>query len=585
MFAKSKILAVTKQGSVTPAQPRQQLNASAQGGGLSTSLFMGSQYQYMMNGLLPAGPENNDSTSLALFYRDIYSFDNVAGSAVDIQSSFPFSDWELRGLDDRELKIFNDGLERLNLRELLPQLSTSYLVDGFYAGSLVFDAKAKNFMDVLTHDAIQCTMTPTGFNNVDPEIHVTVSGGMSQFLNSASPYSQKYLETMPLSLQELLRQGAFTLDPVTTLFVARRALTDRAYMSYLHRILPMYLIEKTMFRGTLVEAMRRQRAMTHVQAGDETWIPSEDELGAIVEQFRMAEMDPNGGWISTRNAVQVSNINAGGEFWKWTDMADVLVAYKLRALGISEALLSGDASYAAAESAYSTFLETCNGYRTHLTNSIFYRKTFPLLAVANSLYKDDSKKRTTRSTLDFLFNTTNRNNLKIPQLHWHKDLTAKSEDNMMETLEKISEKGLPIPIKTWVAAAGLDIAALKRDQKDDAETRKHLGMAPAGAGGEGGQEGELGEDGQQTAHTLTSTSINHGPRNRQSLLDRDFSMELFNLTKTGQKRHVHNANAKMKDINWRIAKIGARMENDQNYREEVRKRNLAKFGKDRLDGL
>ncbi|MDN3104321.1 hypothetical protein P0E77_14675, partial [Enterococcus faecalis] len=131
----------------------------------------------------------------------------------------------------------------------------------------------------------------------------------------------------------------------------------------------------------------------------------------------------------TRNAVQAIDIRPGGDFWRWYDTADVLVPYKLRAMGISEAFMEGDTSYAAAESAYSSFLETQNAYRQYLTDSIFYSKIFPLVAVVNNLYKDPRKRAQTGHVVDFLFNKGNRSNLKLPQLHWHKKLEVKGEEN------------------------------------------------------------------------------------------------------------------------------------------------------------
>ena len=593
MFPRHKVTGVTSTGIKTTKSWATPINANLSLGNsgstnLNLSSYTNSQYSYYLTGLLPANPDLADSSSLALFYRDMYQFDNVGGAAVDIMSTFPFSDWELRGADNEQIKIFNDGLDRLNLKELLPQASIAYLTDGFYAGSLVYDPNAKNFMDILTHDSLQCAVTPSPFNNVDPTIRVTVSGSIQQFLNWSTEYATQYLATMPEKFIELLKSGSFILDPVTTLFLARRGLTDRAYMSYLHRILPVYLIEKTMYRGTLVEANRRQRAMSHITAGDDIWTPTSEELSILVQQFQMAEQDPLGGWITTRNSVQVQDLRPGGEFWKWTDMSDILVNYKLRSLGISEAFLSGDASFAAAESAYSTFLETTNGYRTHLTNAIFYRKLFPLLAISNKLFKDPKKQKDTDRIVDFLFNANNKNNLIQPVLHWHKELTAKNEDNMMEMLEKVQEKGVPIPMKMWLAAAGIDKDTLIRDASEDKELQEKLNQVKKSMGGQEEEPQEDSgdvEDGVEANFPSTSINSMFVPK-RKSILDRDFgSGEMFEVTKTGKRKNVLNQEAKQKDINWRIAKIAARAEADPVYRADLKRRNLAKMGSDKLKGF
>lgn len=280
----------------------------------SVNFFAANNYQFYMTGLIPAQPSDIDSSMLSLFYRDIYLYDAVGGCAVNIQSSFPFSDWELRGLSDAQLKIYNDALERLGIRDLLPKISTAYLVDGFYAGSLVFDDATKCFMDILSYDSLQCQVTASPFNNVDPEVVVHTSGVMQNFLNNHSTYVDKYLEEMPRGIIELLKQEQFVLDPISTLFIGRRCLLDRAYTSYLQTLLPTYLIEKTLFRGTLTEAQRRQRSTSHITAGDDVWTPTSEELAAIVQQFQMSENDPNGAWVATRNAIQVSDVRPAGDF-------------------------------------------------------------------------------------------------------------------------------------------------------------------------------------------------------------------------------------------------------------------------------
>jgi hypothetical protein len=558
------------------------VGASA-GGSMHASIFNASQYNYWMSGLLPATPDIPDSTTLAYFYRDIYLHDNVGGSCVDIMSVFPFSDWELRGLSEKELEPFNRALERLNLRELFPQISTAYLTDGFYCGSLVYDAQARNFMDILTHDALNCSITPSPFNNIDPSIRVSVSGPTAEFITATSEYAKRYIDTMPRAFVEMLKEGSFVLDPLTTLFIGRRTLTDRAYQSYLHRLLPMYLIEKTMYRGTLVEAQRRQRAMTHITAGDDLWTPTSEELRTLATMFQDAERDPLGGWITTRNGVQAQDVRPGGDFWKWTDMSDTLTPYKLRAIGTSEALLSGDSSYAAAESAYSTFLETCDGYRTHLTNSVFYRRIFPVVALANRLFKDAKAAAKAENVVEFLFNSTNRSNLKTPVVHWHKDLTGNSEDNLMELLEKLDEKEITVPIKMWLAAAGVDKDTLIRDARDDAEIREALNMAGLPKGGAqepDPDEGEFyDEPGSEPSHASALPQVRsiNSPYSRgwrKSIEGRDFSDAI--LSKSGKKSvYRPKSPAQKRDDNWQIAKIAASVE-DPNTRRRLMKANQAK---------
>lgn len=559
----------------------------------STNVSYNTQYQYMMTGLLPADPSMTDTSSLAYFYRDIYAFDSVAGSAIDIQSTFPFSGWELQGLPDVELEIFNTALNQLNLRDMLPLISTAYLRDGFFCGSLIFDSKVKNFSSTLIHDSLQCTVTPSPIYNLQPTIKVKTGGDTQQMLNDDSEFTKAFVRSLPSAFVDMLNSGSFTLNPAATLYVPRKTTTDKAYVSYLHRILPMYLIEKTLFRGTLVEVQKRQRSMSHLAVGTDDWTPTGEELEALVAAFQAAEYDPLGGWVSTRNGVEVTDLKNPTDFLKWTDMADLFVPYKLRALGISEAFMSSEANYGVAESAYSTFLESMNSYRLHLTHKIFTSTIFPLIAVANGLYKNPANKVKGGNIGEYLQSASNRANLKIPNLKWHKSLEAKGEENQFDMLEKASEKGVPIPLKSWMAAAGIDSEGLEKDLEDDVKLRaklhkytgkdtSHDGVSPDDRDYDDNSDPSL-----QYASMLNPTtqdSRNLVNKGRRSILSRDFGdSALMEYSKSGnKKRYVANERMKQRDINGQIAKIAAKAERDPAYRQSLAETNQRIFGKTTL---
>ena len=612
MFARSKILGVNN-GSLrirnSPSyipmskSPKANLTASlvedsiSGGSSVNKSItaFWQSNYQYMMTGIIPATPEITDSSALALFYRDMYLHDSVAGSAIDIQSTFPFSDWELRGLSAEDLDIFNKNLERLNIQDLLPMISISYLMDGFFVGSLVFEQRTKQFMDILIHDPLCCTQITSPFNNIDPVITVHTNGVTKQFLENASKYTEAYLRTMPPAFIDLLQNDAFDLDPVSTLYVARRVLGDRAYTSYLQRLLPCYLIEKALFRGTIVEAQRRQRATTHIQAGDDQWIPTDEELQSITRLFQSTESDPLGAWIATRSNIQISDFRQAGDIWKWYETAEQLTPIKLRSLGISDAFLAGDASFAASESAYSTFVETVNAYRTHLTNKIFYTRLFPLIAVVNDLYVKGVEKPKYNSIQQFLFNVANRQNLRLPELHWHKQLEVRDEQSQFDRLSSLAEHGVPIPISLWIAAAGLDINALLKDLKESKDLEKQLAPYMKKSDEDGGDDFDISASSEVDAVTddelaswTTQSFKNKWTKLRKKpLLSRKFNesdLAEWDVKPSGKRTLKVHQEAAKKDRMWKLAKIIAKYDRDKNYRNSVIKRNQLK-GIDKLKGF
>jgi hypothetical protein len=605
-----------KMGNVTASIPGGGTIPGMSGGGnwSSVNQFFSTEHIYTLSSIAGTGhPLYDDRDIMTVFYQDMYLYDTCVGSAVDMMSTFPFSTFQLRGLPEDEIAPFQEACDRLNIETLLPRISLDYLVHGFFTGSLIFDPRVNAFVDVVRHDPVQTQVFASDFHNVDPEIHVNISGTMRRMLSTDSEYHRKYLSLLPPSFVQLLEMGSFTLDPVATLFVARKTLADRPAVSFLHRLLPIYFIEKTLFRGTLVEAHRRQRAMTHISAGDENWVPSPEELHQIVQMFQQAETDPMGGWITTRNPVNATDIRQGGDFWKWTDVAGDLVPYKLRGMGVSESFMSGDANYSAAEAAYSVFLETQDAYRQHLTAEVFYKKIFPLVAVTNELYKDPDGLRVQNSVMDFLFNSNSRANLKSPELHWDKQLEANREENMFEMLELLSQHQVPIPLKMWTAAAGIDIETLLRELQEDKDLRGRLkditGVdtsaqteAPPSAyldpedGGMGGDVGE-GYEGSEIApppgvaaaaagamNSFTSMSTKH-TAGKIPLLARDWDGLISSWSKSGNKKvHIYDQAGARGRSNDMIMKAIRNLEDPHN-RIEAAKRNMEKTGRATLEGI
>jgi hypothetical protein len=346
-----------------------------------------------------------------------------------------------------------------------------------------------------------------------------------------------------------MQASAYTLDPITTVYLPRKVVQEpnsigTGATSFFKRIVPYYLLEKTLFRGTLVEANKRQRATLHIQAGDDNWEPTPDELQALVALFQQGDLDPLGAIIATRNSIQAQEIRQGGDFWKINDVLGDTTAIKLRALGISEAFLSGETNYSTAEVGLSVFVESINAYRALLTHIIFYNKLFPIISVVNKFYKDIKGMRVTDSVEDFQFNINDNSKLIIPTLNWHKSLNPRTDKDMIDMLQLMSEKGVPIPLRMWAASSGVTIESLISDLRDDAAIRAEINKYKSKDEG-GGEDYGMEE---------SMLRFEKGAMKRVGVLNRKFSeaaSEITRRTKTGQKQWVHNqhaAHARQNDI-------------------------------------
>lgn len=546
------------------------------GANVSTMLYGAPSFSTMLQGFVP----DQNEASLTQHYREIYYYDSVGGATVDMMSTFPFSDFTLTGLESKDLFAFSESMSRMNMRLLFQEISNAYLVDSAFVGTLLFDSGSKAFQDVLIHDFMSSTFSTQPLHSLDPTITVNSSYALSNFLNNASPYTETLLGSYPRAILDKYASGPVILDPLTTIYVPRKGLRDRNSISYLKRILPIYLLEKILYRGTLMEAHRRQRATSHIKAGDENWIPSDAELGSILQEFQRTDLDPLGAWIITRNGLEVNDIRPGGDFWRWDQTFDTMTPAKLRALGISEAFLSGDASYATAEAAVSVFLENAEAYRQTITYRIFTSKIFPILAVLHGLYRDTKEVANNNTAEGLMKNISNQRNLKIPTVRWHKSLEGKDAASQWDMLEKLSEKGFNVPMKMLAAAAGVDITSLLSEMEEDIEVRKSLDAmnkrieAEAPTTDNADEEGEGDENGDRMEFSALPRTTRAAATRRKPLLSREFdqSKPLGVISKSGTTIHaVPNERYHQKKINANIVKAMQAMQ-DPNYRSVVREK-------------
>ena len=485
-------------------------------------------------------------------YRDIYYFDSVAGSAVDLISQVTFSsEFSLGGISNPKISaVYEESLDRLNTRSLLPEMSTDHLVLGVHCSSLLYNKQKRVFTDLMCHPVETLTVTDLPFYSQDPLINVKFTTAAIAAVSSSSHATAHLEELVGKEILEKIRGGSLDLDPLTTIYIPRKTFSyTEMGTSYYKRILPLYLIEKNLFRGTLVESARRQRGIMHLTLGDgDEWIPQVSDMEFMTDLFMNADSDPLGAIVATRSGVQVEEIRQGGDFWKVTDFADSVMPYKLRALGISEAFLTGDANYNAADASMTIFIEMLRSYRDMITRKFFYDRVFPLISMVHG-YTTNSKGKVSvneqvknvGSLAEALRTLNDGSKLLIPSITWAKSLKPEGDSTYMELLSTLTEKGLPIPLRVLAAAGGLNLDDLLRQKDDDLALRKQLAeynkqvaaFAPAPA------DDDTGEASSQLLLQSTSgvSSVLHANGGRRpALLNRDFDNELVDRSKTGKAK-------------------------------------------------
>lgn len=450
--------------------------------GFETNRFSAPNEPLDRNSFLDDITPKGDNALITMF-NNIYREDAVAGSATDLIATLPWSDWTLSGVDDPAImRIYEEAMEKFNPEVTMPDISRDFLKLGRVILSLVFNQDNQTWDNFIAVDPMFCDIIPVPISGFDPLINMRTSPEMQALLASKDPRAKLPLASLPVKMRKLLEKGSVPLEPLTTLFVNRKvSLTDWKGTSLYHRILPYYAIERALMTSTISSARRRTRSILHLTCGiEDKWDPTPDQLNDIIEAFETTEEDPVGAVIATRSGIEANEIRSGADFWKISEEADFLRTSKLAALGLSESFLSGEASYTTVDASMSVFIENLKVFRANLTQRVFYNKYFENLARAHNFVKRKEadlahgvRTSIAKPSMEEAMNIPRRE-LMLPNIHWTKNLSPESDASYMEILKSAQEQGVPITLKQWAAAAGIDVTTLEQMLPEDQELRKRI---------------------------------------------------------------------------------------------------------------
>lgn len=495
-------------------------------------------------------------------YRDMYWHDPVCGACADTFSVMPFSDFNIGGADDKILDAYRENIEVLGMRTAMPKISIDHQVTGAYCGSMLYNSEQKRIFDMMPHKYENLAVHSLPLYSQDPIMYLKLDDQMKATLRLDSKRIDMIKEQMGSDFFNKLLEKEVELDPIGTLYAPRKTFTFGEGVSYFKRVLPIWMIEKNLYRGTLIESGRRQRGILHLMLGEEGWEPTQDDFDAATDLFMDADADPIGAVIATRMGLAVQELRQGGDFWKVTDIWDQTSAIKMRGLGIGEAFLSGDASYATMEGSLTVLVESMRAYRDMLTRKTFYEKIFPLTSLMHGNVVTNRGKIVKRNglmngnTQDVLTRMKDGSKLFIPTVHWSKQLKPEQDTAYLDLLDRLTTAGVPVPLRAMAAAGGFNLDDLLLNQSEDLAIQKRMlqynkelaglkaRFGPPAADGEGGGMG-----------SFSSGSAVLGDR-LQPMFNRDFgeAAELHNKTVTGKKTHIFRQAEANKRINEKIVK-------------------------------
>lgn len=452
-----------------------------------------------LDDIVPKG----DGAQIRMFER-IYREDAVSGSATDLIATIPWSGWTLSGIDDPAImRIYEEAMERFDPEIMMPDITRDFLKVGRSVMSMVFSSDQNTWTDFIPVDPLFSEIIPIPMLGFDPKVNMLASPEMEVFLASKDPRDREALSRFPAAIRKQLKGGKAELDPLTTLYLRRRtSMTDWKGTSLYLRILPYYALERALLTSTISAARRRTRSILHITAGTDTWEPSPQQMQDIITEFETSEEDPVGAIIATRTGVECNEVRSGGDFWKISEEADFINNGKLKALGLSESFMSGEASVNNIDATKSVFVESEKQLRNKLTIETFNNKIFENLARAHGFRKRKKSDvvhgvRTETLAAPGFSEAMSipKSELLIPTIHWTKTLSPESDSSYMEILKSAQDAGVPVTLKMWASAAGIDLETLEQTLPEDKELRdrfKKFLPKPAAPEGDGGGFGSFG---------------------------------------------------------------------------------------------
>jgi hypothetical protein len=411
----------------------------------------------------------------------IYHFDPIAGPAVDLYAEMPWSGFDLTGIDDPAIRhIYEDAFSNLRMEYYFPQMTANYLVYGRICLHLLFDQTKGIWTNFILHNDDDVEIVPVPFFNEDPLVNFLPPPETKEFILSKDPRTQVYLQNIPASMIQMIKSGkSIPLDVSNTLYLPRRTLiNDPSGTSLFSRIIGLITLERALMNASTVKAQRNAGPIRVLKMGKEGWLPTDEEMANAISSIMMAEEDPVAAVVGFKGQdTSIDLMSGSGQdgLWKISEEYDFIQNAKFKALGISEQMMAGDATYNNMEQALSIFLERIKTLRQRFERKILIEKVCEPLAKAHGFYKKQKvlnprlKQSDTRNLQE-----TSDAQLILPTIGWHKPLEPRMDQSLVDLYKAAEEVGLPVTMRQWGAATGISLSDMGQNLEDDLLVRKQI---------------------------------------------------------------------------------------------------------------
>ena len=406
-------------------------------------------------------------------FRNILQYDAIAGPATEYWCSMAFSrNVILSDIDDPTvMHLYEDATTACGIIPEFPLLLHDYLTIGRFVFFMQPDKRLGYWVDhkVLDPDFVRIKVPP--FRSMAPMIDWQPSSDERDWALSDDPRAMEQRATTdPMVLRAMIAGESVPLDHEDTVFLPRQQhATDQYGTSYLCRILPFKIYEKAIMDASIAGARRRAGPVWLATVPEDY---TAGEISEIIDQMFAAEDDPVGGKLAFRNGVTLTEVGSKDSVVNIRDDWDFLTQAKMRALGLSENILTGETNFNTMDKILSAFLEKLRAVRELFTRRILTDKIYKTLAKRHKFIKRTQAELSHRIRISGKHH--DESNLLLPTVEWDRPLEPTADRDYWDMLVQLEEKGIPVQIRKWAQAAGYDFKALLQNQKSELSDRAQI---------------------------------------------------------------------------------------------------------------